>query len=250
VREVLKAVQMRRQLLLAGAAEALTTEQLLMIWRVLEQAAIHTARLAGTVFLPLAQASEAEAEKGRAYAAEAEAATRAGRYNDALRSRLMAVAANPWDADSREWITDLVSFALLEVEFKDPLAEARGSIGVAFLDELETEPQLLVAYAEAVGDDDDITLAIDAAEVDESAAVARIQHVLVSAGLDLTTVPDAVLVARSDRNAKRPTKAVKVDLERRADALLTRRPARLGVPAYDPERVGELKARLAARARG
>jgi hypothetical protein len=164
----------------------------------------------------------------------------------------MAVAANPWDADSREWITDLASFALLEVEFKDPLAEARGSIVVAFLDELETEPQLLVAYAEAVGgdDDDDITLAIDAAEVDESAAVARIQHVLVSAGLDLTTVPDAVLVARSDRNAKRPTKAVKVDLERRADALLTRRPARLGVPAYDPERVGELKARLAARARG
>ena len=162
----------------------------------------------------------------------------------------MAVAANPWDADSREWITDLASFALLEVEFKDPLAEARGSIVVAFLDELETEPQLLVAYAEAVGDDDDITLAIDAAEVDESAAVARIQHVLVSAGLDLTTVPDAVLVARSDRNAKRPTKAVKVDLERRADALLTRRPARLGVPAYDPERVGELKAGLAARARG
>jgi hypothetical protein len=249
VREVLKAVQMRRQLLLRGAAADLTTEQLITVWRVFEQAAAHTASIANTVFLPLAPVTDAEAETGRAYAVEAEAATCAGHYDDALRGRVMAVAANPWDADSREWITDLVSFALQNVEIEDPLAQARGSIVLAFLDELESEPQLLAAYAEVVGEDDDITLAIDAAEVEEGVALARVQQVLVLAGVDLTTVPDALLVGKGAANAKIPTKAIKVELERRADALLTRRPARLGVPVYDPERLGELKAGLAARGR-
>jgi hypothetical protein len=121
---------------------------------------------------------------------------------------------------------------------------------VAFLDELEKEPQLLAAYAEAVGADDDITLAIDAAEVEEGVALARVQQVLVVAGVDLTTVPDALLVGKGAANATSPTKAIKVELERRADALLTRRAPRLGVQAYGPERVGELKAGLAARDRG
>jgi hypothetical protein len=250
VREVLKAVQMRRQLVLRGAAEDLSTEQLITIWRVFEQAAAHTASIANTVFLPLAPATPAEMETGRAFAAEAEAATRAGRYDDALRNRVMAVAANPWDADSREWIADLGSFALLDIDIEDPLTEARGSIVVAFLDELEKEPQLLAAYAEAVGADDDITLAIDAAEVEEGVALARVQQVLVVAGVDLTTVPDALLVGKGAANATSPTKAIKVELERRADALLTRRAPRLGVQAYGPERVGELKAGLAARDRG
>jgi hypothetical protein len=249
VREVLKAVQMRRQLLLRGAAEELSTEQLVKVWRVFEQAAAHTVSIANTVFLPLAPATDEEAETGRAYAAEAEAATRNGRYDDALRNRVMAVAANPWDADSREWITDLGSFALLDAEIEDPLAQARGSIVLAFLDELESEPQLLAAYAEVVGQEDDITLAIDAAEVEEGFALARVQQVLAAARLDHTTVPDALLVAKSAANAKSPTKAIKIELERRADALLTRRPARLGVQAYGPERVEKLKAGLAARDR-
>jgi Glycosyl transferase family 2 len=249
VREVLKSVQMRRQLLLHGAAEDLTTERLITIWQVVEQAAVHTARIANTVFLPLSQTTEAEEKKSRAYAAEAEAATRAGRYNDALRNRVMAVAANPWDADSRQWIMDLGSFALQDVEIEDPLAEARGSIVLAFLEELEKEPQLLAAYAEAVDKDDDITLAIDAAEFEEAIALARIQRVLVDAGLDPTAVPDALLVPKGHTNGDSPPKAIKVELERRADALLTRRPARLGVPTYDPDRLGELKAGLEARVR-
>jgi hypothetical protein len=249
VRELLKAVQMRRQLLLRGAAEKLTTEQLVTVWRVFEQAAAHTVSIANTVFLPLAPATDEETETGRAYAAEAEAATRDGRYDDALRNRVMAVAANPWDADSREWITDLAALALLDPEIEDPLAQARGSIVVAFLDELESEPQLLAAYAEVVGQEDDITLAIDAAEVEEGFALSRVQQVLVAARLDHTTVPDALLVAKNAANARSPTKAIKIELERRADALLTRRPARLGVQAYGPERVEELKAGLASRDR-
>ena len=217
MREVLKTVEMRRQLLLRGAAEDLTTEQLLKIWRVFEEGAILAARIANTVFLPVAQATGAEVEKGRAYAAEAEADTRAGRYGDALRNRVMAVVANPQDADSREWITDL-GFALQEVEIEDPLAETRGSIVVAFLEELEKEPQLLAAYAEAVGEDDDITLAVDAAGVEEGVALVRIEHVLRNAGLDPTTVPDVVLVAMDAANAKSQAKAIKVELERRAEA--------------------------------
>ncbi len=72
---------------------------------------------------------------------------------------------------------------------------------------------------------------------------------LAVAGVDLTTVPDALLVGKGAANAKSPAKAIKVELERRADALLTRRPARLGVQAYGPERMSELKAGLATRDR-
>jgi len=244
VREVLKAVQMRRQLLLRGAGDELTTEQLLMVWRVFEQAAAHTASIAQSVFLPLMPATEAEVERGHAYAAQAESATRAGRYQDALRSRVMAVAANPWDAESREWILDLSAFALTDAEIEDHLTEARGSVVLAFLEELEKEPQLLAAYAGVVGADDDITLVVDATEVEEAAALARVQQVIGQSGVDAATMPDALLVGR---DAKAPGKSLKVELERRADAVLTRRPARLGVPAYSPDRLDTLRADLAAR---
>jgi len=246
VREVLKAVQMRRQLLLHGAGEELTTEQVVMVWRVFEQAAAHTATIAQTVFLPLIPATEAEVERGRAYAARAESDTREGRYQDALRNRVMAVAANPWDADSREWILDLGAFALAAVEIEDHLTEARGSIVLAFLEELEKEPQLLAAYAELVGADDDITLVVDATDVEESVALVRVQQVIGQAGVEAANMPDALLVGKA---AKSPAKALKVELERRADAVLTRRPARLGIPAYSPERLGDLKADLAAATR-
>lgn len=247
VREVLKAVQMRRQLLLHGADAQLTTEQLVMVWRVFEQAAAHTASIAQSVFLPLIPATDAEAERGRAHAAEAEAATRAGRYDDAVRNRVMAVAANPWDADSRQWLLDLCTFVLQEVELEDPLAEARGAIVLAFLDELEKEPQLLTAYAGVVGPDDDITLVVDAAGIAEDVALRRVQQVITRSDVDLDVMPDALLVGKEAAGAKTPTKAVQVELERRADALLSRRPARLGLRAYDPDRLAELRDDLAAR---
>ena len=60
----------------------------------------------------------------------------------------------------------------------------------------------------------------------------------------VTAMPDALLVGK---DAKAPEKAVRVDIERRAHAVLTRRPARLGLQAYAPERLGELKADLALR---
>jgi Glycosyl transferase family 2 len=242
VREVLKAVQMRRQLLLHGAAEELTTEQLVMVWRVFEQAAAHTATIAQTVFLPLIAATDEEVQRGREYAAEGQAATRDGRYEDALRNFVMAVTANPWDADSREWTLDLGRFALAGVEIDDHLTEARGSVVLAFLDELEKEPQLLAAYAEVVGADDDITLVVDATDAEENVALVRVQHVIEKAGV--TAMPDALLVGK---DAKALDRAVKVDIERRAHAVLTRRPARLGLQAYAPERMGELKADLALR---
>jgi Glycosyl transferase family 2 len=247
VREVLKAVQMRRQLLLRGAVENLTTEQLVKAWRTFEDGAVSTARLANSVFLPLIPATDEERERAREHAGKAERATREGRYEEALRHRVMAVVADPWDGDSREWIRDLGPFALLDLDLGDPLAEARGAIVVAFLEELEKEPQLLASYAEVVGEDDDITLAIEAADVEEGVALVRVQHVLEDAGLDPTTVPDVLLVAQHvGREGKNYEKAIQVELERSADAQLTRRPARLGVPALGPERLGELKDVLAA----
>jgi hypothetical protein len=155
-------------------------------------------------------------------------------------------------------LTDLGTFALTDITIADELADARGSIVVAFLDELEREPQLLAAYAEVVGPDDDITLAVDATDIEEGAALRRIQGIIARSGVAVDRMPDALLVAKPtvdmsniddpDRGA-RVAKAIKIDVERRADALLTRRPARLGTQAYSPDRLDELQAGLATRPR-
>lgn len=244
VREVLKSVQMRRQLLLRGAAERLATAQALKVWQVAEQTTVYASSLAKTLFLPLPAVTEAEAARAREYAAEADRATRAGRFEEALRYRVLALAADPWDAESREWLIELGEFALEDLEIPDHLADARRSIVLAFLDELEREPQLLAAYASVVGPDDDITLAVAATDVGERAALGRVERLIAAAGVALDRMPDALLVAAEPEDGIVPAAAVRVELERRAHALLSRRPPRLGLAAYGPERLAKLKADL------
>jgi hypothetical protein len=248
VREVLKSVQMRRQLLLRGAADRLTTEQALAVWQVAEQTTVYASSLARSVFLPLPQVTEAESARAREHAAQADRATRDGRFEEALLHRVLALAADPWDAESREWLAELGEFALEDLAVPDHLTQARSSIVLAFLDELEREPQLLSAYADVVGPEDDITLAVAAVDVEERAALGRVQQVIGAAGVALDRMPDALLVAAEPANGKVPAAAVRVELERRADALLSRRPARLGLVAYEPDRLARLKDDLAARA--
>ena len=246
VREVLKSVQMRRQILLHGADEQLTTAQLLTVWQVAEQSAAHASSLARSVFLPLPQVTPAESQRSRIHAAEAERETRAGRFEQALRERVMALAADPWDAESREWVIELGEFALKDVTIPDHLGEARSAIVLSFLEELEREPQLLTAYAGVVGPEDDVTLAVDATDIEEQVALGRIAQVINRSGVALDRVPDALLVGAELASSGVPAAAIRVELARRADALLSRRPPRLGLTAFEPDSVEALKAHLAA----
>jgi hypothetical protein len=238
VREVLKAVQMRRQLLIRGGADGLTTRELVTAWRTFEEGAAHTAGLANSVFLPLIPASEDERAAARRHAAAAEEATRGGEYDRALRERLLAVANDPWDADSREWIADLAPSVFAEHELPDPLADARGRIVLSFLSELEKEPHLLGAYAEAIGPEDDVSLVVEAIGVSEQEALNRAQALIGALAADPATLPDVLLVTEE------PEKLVRLELERRADALLSRRPPRLGIPAFPPHRMDELRGQV------
>lgn len=238
VREVLKAVQMRRQLLMRGAADVVTTRELLAAWRSLEGGATHTARLAGTVFLPLPELTPEERDAGARHAAAAVAATRAGQWEQALRERILAVVHDPWDADSREWIADLLEAAFYDGPPPQPLEGARSRVVLSFLTELEAEPQMLAAYVEQIDEGDDMTLAIDGAGLPEADALARLQLVLERVGLGLDGLPDVLLVAQE------PRKLVTLELESRADALLSRRPSRLGAPVFPPDRVAALRERL------
>jgi hypothetical protein len=69
-------------------------------------------------------------------------------------------------------------------------------------------------------------------------ALDRAQALIGGLAADPATLPDVLLVTEE------PEKLVRLELERRADALLSRRPPRLGIPAFPPHRMDELRGQV------
>ena len=86
---------------------------------------------------------------------------------------------------------------------------------------------------------DDVTLAVAAIGLSEDRAVRAISGAAERAALDMAVLPDALLITHG-----RP--AALIELERRADTVLTRRVAKLVAPAFKPEYVAELRALVPA----
>jgi len=260
VRETCKTAEMRRQMLIHGGGEFLTERELFNAWQAWENSGRVAVTQAHSAYLPLKSSTDEELELGRRYAAEAQQATLDGDLVQALRLRVRALACDPLDSDSRQWVHDLAFLALpapgeatgederqnqrqlIELGATssaplegDPLADTRGFITLAYLDELITEPQLLAAYASVVSEADDATLAISAVGSGDERALAAISAIAERIGLDLEHLPDVLLVTEGGP-------AAKVELERRAHAVLTRRTPKLTAPAFRPEQVSELRA--------
>lgn len=241
VRETLKCAEVRRQLLIRGAADHLSDSELLAAWQAWEGAGLTAVSQAGSAYVSLPASSDEERSMAAAHIAAAERAIHDGEPARAFRERLLAVACDPYDVRSREWLHDLAWVAkdddadADETPTIDPLADARGFVTLAYLDEIVAEPQILGIYANVVSADADATLAVAATGLGQSRALRLVHHAASELGLDLDQLPDVLLVADGGQR-------MKLELERRADALLTRRAGNLGKPILHPGRLEELRA--------
>jgi hypothetical protein len=106
----------------------------------------------------------------------------------------------------------------------------RSATTLAFPDELIERPELLRAYADSYGPDDDATLLLWSPGVDERALLALAEQAIELAGLAPEDVPDVLLVPLEG------SAATDLALSGRADALLSEWPAagRIGaLPRFD-----------------
>jgi hypothetical protein len=244
VRESCKTAEMRRQILVHGGGAPLDEKTLIIAWQAWENSGRVAVSQASSAYVPLIDSTEAEREQGSRHAAAAERATLDGDLHLALRERISALACNPLDSVSRQWVHDLAWLATPEKVqplHEDPLVDARRFVTLAYAEELLAEPQLLSAYASAIREDDDATLAVAAVGLSNERAVGAIMAAADRVGLNPAELPDVLLVTQGGP-------AVSVELERRAHAVLTRRTAKLAAPAFRPEAVTELRA-LACAAR-
>jgi hypothetical protein len=246
VRETLKTAEIRRQLLIHDAAAALTDEELVEAFKAFEGAGLTAVMQAGSAYVPLAPVHPAEQAAGERLAAAARDATLAGRWSEALRLRVAAVAHDPRDAVSREWVVELARLeadrpAEATGEPADPLAGARATVVLAFAEELVAEPRMLAAYAAEVAEDADATLVIAAIGSAPQRALERVLDAVHRAGLHPDRLPDLLLVTDAGPGGV-------VELERRADLVFTRRPRRLAAPCVNPDRAGALRAHVGATA--
>ncbi len=255
VRETCKTAEMRRQMLIHGCGDQLTDHEVVLAWQAWENSGRVAVSQAHSAYVPLRDSSDEERAQGRRLAADAEAATLAGELSRALHLRIQALACNPLDAESRQWAHDLswlakpapgeteeIDRAVLALPEpwhapleRDPLTGTRGFITLAYLDEIAAEPQLLGAYASVVGEEDDATLVVSAVGLSDEYAVHAVSTAAARVNLDLGQLPDVLLVTKGGP-------PVRVELERRADAVLTRRRPRLAAPAFRPEHVRQLRA--------
>jgi hypothetical protein len=239
VRETMKTAEVRRQLLIHGAAEHLTDAQLWTALKGWENAAMVAVNQASSAYLPPTRVTAQEQAQAVAHGEASERAVLAGDYRLAFRERITAVACDPYDGPSRDWLQELSLPARSSADDTgddpDPLEEARAFITLVSLEELAAEPELLEAYVNAVPDGADATLVVSAVGFQVPRAVRVVTDAAVVAGRSLESLPDALLVTNGGPG-------MRLELERRCDAVLTRKPGRLGTPAFAPERAAELGA--------
>jgi hypothetical protein len=242
VRASCMTAQMRRQILVHGLGEHLSEQELLIAWQAWENSGKVAVNQAGSAYVALAPSTEAEVAQGADHARAADEALLAGDIRRALRERVVALACNPLDTVSRQWLHDLAWVADPEANpplSEDPLAGARRFITLAQADELISDPKLLAAYASVIGEGDDATLVVAAIGLGDNRAVNAIADTAQRAGLDLDALPDVLIVTRGGP-------AARVELERRAHAVLTRHRPRIAVPAFHAGQIGQLRELVSA----
>ncbi len=132
-------------------------------------------------------------EAGRA----ARAADQAGDQAAAVVARARALGADPWDGAAHADL--MIAAARMQpagLRAKPPRSRTVGVL--AFADELIASPELLVAYAAAVSDADDVTLLIHAPASEAASAAAELGELAARTGLDDPGAPDLLLVASGD----------------------------------------------------
>ena len=231
-----KTAEMRRQMLVHGAGDHLTDEQLIDAWQAWEHTGRDVVWTSQTVYLPIIASAPEELEWGAEHAAAARRAMDRGDTSRALHAAVRALACHPCNGAYRELVEDL-RWVVETVAAAAPSA-APGLpprfLTLAFADELASDPQLLSGYAAVVAEDDRATLAIAAPGLGQELAVSAMMTAADRAGIDLDALPDVLLVTDDSPQAQ-------AELERHANAVLSHREIGRPIPAFRPESFPALK---------
>jgi hypothetical protein len=231
-----KTAEMRRKLLIHGAGEHLTDEDLLDAWQAWEHTGREAAWRSQTIYLPVIPSTAQEGEWGAGHATAAAAAIEAGDVSRALHAAVRALACDPLRRDYRQRVEDL----RWVVETVGPAAaesarHERQFITLAFADELIEKPELLSGYVSAVREGDRATLAVAAPGLRADLAMTTMLAAAGKAGIDVDALPAVTLVTDADPDARS-------ELERLANALLSHRQTEHPLPRFRPESFPALKA--------
>jgi glycosyltransferase involved in cell wall biosynthesis len=164
-----------------------TMRELAIAWNAFDQ---HVAVVSQRWAVPatdLIPVSDDDRLSARANAAEAERLAAAGDLPAAVRTQLVAMADDPFDADLRRAYDAYANAVLLDPASDPILEDARGFVTVARATELAADPALLAAYAAVFGPADDATLVV---HVPDSPALDGLMSAIEAAGVAESEMPD------------------------------------------------------------
>lgn len=192
VREIVRNIYTRCELLIRNGAAALPVDQLMSAFAMVEFDAKRAMATAGTLFVEIPRPTDARRQLARAHALRADRLRERGRLEEALRTLVLSAAENPYDFEVHSWLVDVAKRVGAAESDADLLPQARSFVVYATLDEVERSPMLIGELAAVLSDEDLATLFIDAPECDAPELERRLLDVLSRADIDPEQGPDIV----------------------------------------------------------
>jgi hypothetical protein len=183
LRELRKGLALQRWFLRRVTADEMTVSELEQCWDAFERLASEALAVAGTPFVALVEATADDVEEAAALAADARSRLASGSSShEALATAVRGAAADPF-SDAARGALIAVRAALPDGVGPYPLRGARPLVACLDADDVVRDPGILVACATALGDLDDVTIAVDASSFDAEEAAARISALAADLGL-------------------------------------------------------------------
>jgi hypothetical protein len=200
LRELRKGLALQRWFLRRVTAEEMTVSELEQCWDAFARLAGEALEVAGTPFVRLVEVTADDAREAQELAAEAHAQLAEGAppetsastepgvrlddgaLHEALAAAVRAAAADPF-SDAARGVLNAIRAAVPDGVGPSPLRGARPLVACLDADDIVRDPGILAACAAALGDLDDVTIAVDASTFNAEEAAARISALAEELGL-------------------------------------------------------------------
>jgi len=174
LRELRRGLTLQRWFLRRMEADAVAVAELERSWDAFARLAGEALEAAGTPFVELVAIDDDDRTQARALTEQAGALLAGGALHEALAVAVRAAAADPLSDDARGTLARVRAAIGAEGIGPQPLRGARPLVACLDADDVVRDPALLRACAEAFGDLDDVTIAVDAVAFDAGEATERI----------------------------------------------------------------------------
>lgn len=183
LRELRKGLALQRWFLRRVTAEEMSGSELEQCWDAFARLAAEALEVAGTPFVALVEVSPSDVAEAGALGTEAQSLLADGAaLHEALAVAVRAAATDPFSEAARGALI-AIRAALPDGVGPYPLRSARPLVACLDADDVVRDPAVLTACAAALGDLDDVTIAVDASTFDAYEAATRISALAEELGL-------------------------------------------------------------------